>query len=245
MSKIMERLERMESLVSGAGKDASQTHAREDLQEEDEWDFPSDNDGLAIEQYVPGPTPELRSSHRELPDSLARPLSLTERHPSAYLSPETHRISLPNLEKWSCLPPLNQIEYNEGETYFQTEIQQGVRLYRFTPSKAPDTSPRICLKLQRLFATNVLPWIPLFDPEYCHQLVVSASSNGFQNRNVSLALVMFVFALGAISNDDVNTGDSPEDFAGIEYFVQGYKIIDSNRAECNTITVVQCRILWA
>jgi hypothetical protein len=245
MSKVMERLERMESLISGIGKAPGQTHCHEDVLEEDDWDFPSHNEGPAIDQFVPGPTPESRSSHRELPDSLARPLSLSERRPSSYLSPETHRISLPNLEKWSCLLPLNQIEYNEGELYFQTEIRQGARLYGYTPSKAPDTSPRICLKLQRLFATNVLPWIPLFDPEYCHQLVASASSNRFQNRNVSLALVMFIFALGAISNDDLNTGDSPEDFAGIEYFVQGYQIIDSNRAECNTITVVQCRILWA
>jgi hypothetical protein len=197
-----------------------------------------------MKQVVLGPTSESHSSHQyDHGYPLARTVSVPDLPASK--PPDTHDFVLPNLESFCSLPPFNYIEYDEGELYFETEIRQGAFLYGFTGDRSVGTSPKTCWRLQRLFAKNVLPWIPLFDQEYCIAKAASATDCGFKSEDLSVALAMFIFALGAISNEDDCTNDSPESFAGIAYFLEGCRIVDLSRVNNNTITVIQCRILWA
>lgn len=200
----------------------------------------------STEQVTHGPTPESHSSYQyDHGPPLVRTMSVPDI--PVLKPPDAHEnnIVLPNLESFSCLPPFNHIEYDEGELYLQTEIRQGALLYGYTGSRVVDTTSKKCWRLQRLFAKNVLPWIPLFDQEYCISKVTSATECGFESEDLSVALVMFIFALGAMSNDDDCTSNSTASFAGIAYFLQGCKIVDASRTNNNTITMIQCRILWA
>lgn len=230
----------MESLLLDTGKSVgNDNHVREGIPETVVWQFPDH----ALQNL--GSSPHSNSSSRGENVFLTASHSSQHHVTDTFKRLDTHDLNLPTLEAWACYAPFNTIFYDESERYISTELQQGATLYSCTVRGELDVSPKTSWRLQRSFAKNVLPWIPLFDQEYCVEKVANASNSGFTVENTSVALVMFVLALGAISIDDENTKDDPAEFAGLGYFLKGCKIVGEHRSEANSLTMIQCQILWA
>lgn len=247
MKKILDRLESLEHLLTDSRKT---TQVQGDGPTDFDWSLPSyyqpvPHTGVAH----PSTGPDLHSPHGLLAHephqrSGFQPGISPHNEHRADLA-NTHDISLPSMGRYACLPPLNYIEYDNREDYIQTEINQGALLYSVSDNLGSERTPKACWRLQRLFTKNVLPWIPLFDEEYCVQKVNDASSSDFRTDDTGVALVLFIFALGEMSSEEDNTSDLPLEFAGISNFLEACKIVDTNRSQSDTLVTVQCRILWS
>ncbi|RDW69908.1 hypothetical protein BP5796_08305 [Coleophoma crateriformis] len=251
LSKIFNRLERMEPCL-----ERMEEHLRNSSTQPLTADsFPAEELHRALRQpsrqrdIESLPTPESYLSptdrHVQRNPSLA-PLAPWTGQPILTFKPaETHEISIPRLEGFRCLPPFNAAVYDDTEGYYQREFEQGATLYQPHGDEYLDLTPSVCYRLQRLFTKNVLIWVPIFDAEYCSAQFAEAVRCGFSSSSISVAITMFVLALGAISNEEEYTGNCAKEFAGISYFQKACKIVDENRGQMNSIIVVQCRILWS
>lgn len=143
-----------------------------------------------------------------------------------------------------CVAPLNEMVYDDMEGYLQREILQGNEFYAFVPTIEPDLSPRTCWLLQQSFATNVLPWLPLFQADYCVHHLEDATFHRFDPANPSSTLMLFLLAVGALLNRPNDTEDAVDRLAGMEYFYRGLKGLEIyNKSRRFDIVIIQCRIL--
>lgn len=143
-----------------------------------------------------------------------------------------------------CVKPLNELLYEDMEEYLQREEVQGVKLFTYIPTIDPDLSPRTCWLLQQSFASNVLPWLPLFPQDHCVRNLEEAIFSGFDLDHPPSSLTLFVLAIGALIRRPDDTDDVVEGLAGIEYFHKGCKGLDVySRREHHSIVTVQSHIL--
>ena len=164
--------------------------------------------------------------------------------PLTYDIPKVHEIHLPELKNVRCVSPLNELVYDDMEAYLQREIRQGDEFYAHVPTIEPDVSPRTCWLLQQCFATNILPWLPLFQMDYCVRHLEDARGHNFDLTNPSSTLTFLVLAVGSLLNRPNDTEDAVDRLAGIEYFYRGTKGLEIyNKRKSLDIIVIQCRIL--
>ena len=164
--------------------------------------------------------------------------------PLSYDVPKTHEIHLPELKNCRCLPPLNALIYDDMEDYLQREIAQGDEFYDYVPTVEADLSPRACWLLQQSFATNILPWLPLFQADHCVSHLEDATIHNYDLQNPSSTLTLFVLAVGALIGRPNDTEDAVDRLAGMEYFYRGCKGLEVyNKKRNHDIVVIQCRIL--
>jgi hypothetical protein len=105
-------------------------------------------------------------------------------------------------------------------------------------------STRTCWTLQQAFAENFLRWIPLFPNEVMLKHLNIASKDGYAGNGASKCLVMFIHAIGALS-EDRSLYKNAHELAGFGYLVRAYKLLVTLPPSSPDITVVQCRILFA
>jgi hypothetical protein len=164
--------------------------------------------------------------------------------PPSYDVPKTHEIHLPELKNCRCLPPLNVLIYDDMEDYLQREIAQGGEFYAFVPTLEADLSPRACWLLQQSFATNILPWLPLFQADHGVRHLEDATIHNYDLQNPSSTLTLFVLAVGALIGCPNDTEDAVDRLAGMEYFHRGLKGLEVyNKTRNYDIVIIQCRIL--
>jgi hypothetical protein len=164
--------------------------------------------------------------------------------PSSYDVPKTHEIHLPELNLVNCVYPLNQLVYDDMEEYLQREAIQGNKFYSYIPTAEVDLSPRTCWLLQQSFATNILPWLPLFQADQCVRHLEEAALNNYSVSNPSSLLTLFVLAIGAIISRPNDTEYAVERLAGMEYFYKGCKGLEAYGLRMDhDIPIIQCRIL--
>jgi hypothetical protein len=189
--------------------------------------------GLAVPQRSPF-TDEFLQSYTIVPDG--RPGASSSR---------SFWAQWPDLESFHSLPPLNPIQYDDREEYYAREMRrcEGFASPAATSIADLDLSPQTCWRLQQYFVRNVLSWVPLFDQTFLVTVVEYAATFRFANTDLSTALALLVLSLGAISNDDENTGDEPAEFAGIQYFIHGFRLASLTTAQTTDILAVQCNIL--
>lgn len=154
------------------------------------------------------------------------------------------RTEWPDLETFESLPPLNSIQYDDTKEHTAREIRRGEG-FADIPSdlSSLDLSPRTIRRYQQYFARNILSWVSLFDHSFMEAQIEKACQSGFAQDNLHTALAALIFALGAISNDDENTSDDPQSFAGIQYFAYGAKISSQMNTYGPSILSIQCQIL--
>lgn len=168
----------------------------------------------------------------------------TYRVPPSYDVPKTHEIHLPELKNCYCLPPLNELIYDDTEEYYQREIEQGDKFYSYVPTVEVDLSPRTCWLLQQSFATNILPWLPLFQGDHCVRHHEDATIHNYDPLNPSSTLTLFVLAVGALIGRPTDTEDAVEHLAGMEYFHKACQSLEVyNKKRSVDIVIIQCRIL--
>ncbi|KAL3457035.1 hypothetical protein BJX64DRAFT_293545 [Aspergillus heterothallicus] len=154
------------------------------------------------------------------------------------------RTEWPDLESFESLPPLNPIHYDDTEDHTYHGIQRGEQFAAYTPNRASiDLSARTINRYQQAFVRNVLAWIPVFDQGYMVSVIRHASEQGFNESDLSSALGLLILALGAISSDDENVHDDPARFAGVDYFVLGFRATCYLTAHTVDILFVQCHVL--
>jgi hypothetical protein len=164
--------------------------------------------------------------------------------PASYDIPKTHEIHLPELKNCRCLPPLNILIYDDMEDYLQREIIQGYAFYAYVPTVEVDLSPRTCWLLQQSFATNILPWLPLFQADHCVRHLEDATIHNYDPLNPSSTLTLFVLAVGALIGRPNDTEDAVDRLSGMEYFYRGLKSLEvHNRTGSYEMEIIQCRIL--
>ena len=198
----------------------------------------------------PTPSPN-EGNHHHLPESAnLHVLPALRDHvgryevPPSYDIPKTHEIHLPELKNCRCLPPLNELVYDDMEDYLQREIDQGNEFYAYVPAAEVDLCPRTCWLLQQSFATNILPWLPLFQADQCVRHLGEAAIHNYDPLIPSTSLTLFVLAVGALIGNPNDTEDAVERLAGIGYFHKGLKSLEVyNRKHCHEIEIIQCRIL--
>jgi hypothetical protein len=166
--------------------------------------------------------------------------------PPSYDIPKVHQIHLPELKNVRCIAPLNELVYDDMEEYLQREIRQGDEFYAYVPTREADLSPRTCWLLQQSFATNILPWLPLFQADHCVRHLEDATSHSYDPANPSSTLTLFVLAVGSQLNRPNDTEDAVDRLAGMEYFYRGLKGLEVyNKTKNCDIVIIQCRILWS
>lgn len=159
-------------------------------------------------------------------------------------SSRVFRTEWPDLEYFESLPPLNHIHYNDAEDYTSREIRRGESFFGYSVTSADlDISSRTINRYQQYFVRNVLSWIPLFDQKFMLARIEQAVESGFVEDDFSTALAWLILALGAISNDDGNFHDEPDRFAGVGYFLQGFRLAAHMSSYTPDIIAVQCHIL--
>jgi hypothetical protein len=140
--------------------------------------------------------------------------------------------------------------YNLTNVFFSTELKGGEDFFAAietaSDSDSPvDLSPRTCWTLQQAFVENFLRWIPLFPNDVMVKHLCNASKAEYIGNCPSTCLVMFIHAIGALSEDRSLYRVNAHDLAGFSYFIRAYKTLGSLPPASQEVTVIQCRILFA
>lgn len=140
-------------------------------------------------------------------------------------------------------PVLEAMVFDDSEAFLEREMSQGEILFSAEFAEDLDLSQRTTWRLQRTFARDILPWIPLFDQEECVRVVNLAFSHGFDQSSSLTSLTFLIFALGAIAGADHDTDDNIHEFPGAQYFVTACRALGLHPAWQRDVVALQCRIL--
>lgn len=161
------------------------------------------------------------------------------------------KTARPSLLTFHC-PPFFQFDsWDDTEQFYDDELGLGELLFDQVQSlsgQSLDTSSPTCWRLQQSFLHNFLRWIPIFDIQTCIEHVKVAKSQSFAASDLSSCMTMFIFAVGAISD---NRGDMINDQfiaafpPGLEYFARASELLERFALKSTTVEVMQCRIVQA
>lgn len=143
---------------------------------------------------------------------------------------------------------LSPLRFNEAEAYLERENAQGSHLFRAAdPSwTSLDLSPQVRFRFQQSFASTILAWFPLFDPDTFSKWVAETYNDNFGSQNQhthETSRALFILALGALAQDDCLTTDDPRQFSGLAYFLVACRILNQNPVPSYSIVEIQCQIL--
>ncbi|OCK96701.1 uncharacterized protein K441DRAFT_713370 [Cenococcum geophilum 1.58] len=187
-----------------------------------------------------GPASSSTSKLPQAPDAPPRLLGYTKIGLS-----EEFLVRLAGHDVSSILSPLS---FNEAEAYLERENAQGSHLFRAAdPSwTSLDLSPQARFRFQRSFASTILAWFPIFDPDTFSKWVAETYNDNFRSQNQhthETSRALFILALGALAQDDCLTTDDPRQFSGLAYFLAACGILNENPVPSYSIVEIQCQIL--
>jgi hypothetical protein len=147
-------------------------------------------------------------------------------------------------------PVFSPLMFNETEAYLERENSQGTHLFQTAdPSwTSLDLSPQVRMRFQRSFASTILAWFPIFDPDTFSKWVAETYNDNFGSQNQhthETSRALFILALGALAQDDCLTTDDPHQFSGLAYFLVACGILNRNPVPSYSIVEIQCQILMA
>ena len=147
-------------------------------------------------------------------------------------------------------PVFSPLTFDEAEAYLERENAQGTHLFQTAdPSwTSLDLSPQVRMRFQRSFASTILAWFPIFDPDTFSKWVAETYNDnlGSQNQHThETSRALFILALGALAQDDGLTTDDPRQFSGLAYFLTACRILNQNPVPSYSIVEIQCQILMA
>ena len=157
-------------------------------------------------------------------------------------------LNIPGLTGFAGHEPpaaLSHMIFDDSETFIESEIVQGGLLCSRSDLTNLDLSPRTCWRLQQAFVKDVLPWFPVIYRPRLIEVVTQSCDDGFMQKDLVMALALFIFALGALARDNQDTSDSLSELPGFDYFTAAREIIDLEPGWRYTLISVQCRTLMA
>jgi hypothetical protein len=101
-----------------------------------------------------------------------------------------------------CPPELIPLFHDDGEGFLERETAyDSILLGRNSAPEPPgvDLGFRACWRNQQSFVRNILAWYPVFDEQFCIDLVKNATDSGFEPSKASTCLALFILALGAFT----------------------------------------------